>query len=302
MPVLGGLGGTGQGGVTIPWAGGLGGIQLGGGFQRGLVPPPPPLCVSACVQTNTNAINITFGPAQPLMLDPFGPNDALNRANYDVVPFIPPTATKRLVQWVEKVDDFTVKLWMDGPLDANATYRIEVSNILDVDCNPIDVGCNVCLVETFFPPPELATEKKDERLDLANPQLLSDAKQRDGVDAPLGTFQVNQRGDIALEANPEYLRKRVIRRATTGLGEFFHLPNYGFGEPLKGKISISKLRKIQGAAIRQIKLEPDVRSVAVRVRQVSPQNPNILVLEISVEDTSGRRDNFTVPVDFGAQG
>ena len=301
MPVLGGLGGTGPGGVP-PWAGGLGGVQLGGGFGNEPAPPPLQLCVQACRQVWLNAIEITFGPGQPIISDPFGANDALNRANYTVVPIEPPDATVRLVQWVEKVDDFTVRLLLDGPLDAPAVYQIETANLLTVECNPLDVGCDSCLVDTFFPPrpPDAARQQDDESLDLANPQILTDAKQRENDRAPLGAFQINRRGDLALESNPEYLRKRVIRRATTGLGEFFHLPNYGFGQPLKGKLKISQLRKIQGAAIRQIKQEPDVRACAVRVRQVSVTNPNVIVLEIQVEDTSGRRENYTVPLDFGS--
>jgi len=285
---------------------GFGTYTHGTGHFGTTVPAPTlfSLCVAACQQSHTNGMRVTFGPAQPQMIDPFAPADALNAANYAVVPLSPADATERMVQWVEALDDFTVQLWLGGPLDAQATYQLTVSNVVDVDCVPIDPICATCTFVAFYPVPvpDAIKADADERLDIANPQLITDAQQRVGQDAPIGSFQINQRGDYALEANPSYLRKRVIRRATTQLGQFFHLPGYGFGQPLKGRVSASVLRSIQGEAIRQIKQEPDVASVAVRVRQASVGNPNILVLDIKVQDTSGRADNFSVPVDFSPGG
>lgn len=285
---------------------GFGTYTHGTGHFGTTVPAPTPvsLCVSACQQSHTNGMQVTFGPAQPQMIDPFAPADALNAANYVVVPLSPPDATERMVQWVERIDDFTVQLWLDGPLDAQATYELTVSNVVGIDCIPIDPICDTCTFVAFYPEPVPDAIKADaeEHLDVANPQLMGDTQQRVGQDAPIGSFQINQRGDYALEANPSYLRKRIIRRATTSLGQFFHLPSYGFGQPVKGSIKPSVLRSIQGEAIRQIKLEPDVKSVAVRVRQASVENPNILVLEIKVQDTSGRYDNFSVPLDFSPGG
>lgn len=258
------------------------------------------LCVDSCDQSHTNGIQVVFGPAQPQMLDPFSPDDALNAANYTLTATAPAGATERMVQWVERIDDYTVQLWLDGPVDAGATYALVVSGVLDVDCVPISTLCDGCAFDAFNPEPtpNAITTEDDKSLDVANPQLMQDAQQRDGQDAPLGSFQINQRGDYALEANPHYLRKRIIRRATTRLGQFFHLPGYGFGQPLKGRLSPSVLRSIQGEALRQIQQEPDVATASVRVRQASAQNPNILVLDIKVQDTSGRSDNFAVPVDF----
>ena len=267
-------------------------------------PTPSALCVSGCVQSHTNGMRVAFGPAQPQMIDPFAPADALNAANYVVDPISPSDATERMVQWVERIDDFTVQLWLDGPLDAQATYTLTVSNVVDVDCIPIDPICDTCTFIAFYPEPvpDAIRVDAEKSLDIANPQLMRDAQQRVGQDAPIGSFQINQRGDYALEANPSYLRKRIIRRATTQLGQFFHLPAYGFGQPIKGNIKPSVLRSIQGEAIRQIKQEPDVAAVSVRVRQASVENPNILVLEIRVQDTSGQSDNFSVPVDFSPSG
>ncbi len=234
------------------------------------------------------------------MFDRYGLNDALNTDNYILEAIEPPSATIRLIQWIERVDDVTVRLLFDGELDAGATYRITAQNITTAfpGCLGLDPTCSVCQFDGLIPerPGDAITKVDEDSTDVSNPQLPADRPNGKG---PLGTFQITDRGDYANEDNPEYLRKRVIRRATTGMGAFFHLPTYGFGEPLKGPLTPSVLRRIQARAIKQIREERDVLAAQVRVRQISEARPGIIVLEIRIQTTDGRSHDFTAPLDYG---
>ncbi len=270
-------------------------MPLGGGL-----PPLPVICVELCRATSLNSMRLTFSlPVQ--MEDRSGSNDALNVDNYDVTAVVPPDAFVPFIQWIEPVDEFTVEIYFDNELQPDVLYRIQALNVATAwpDCQTLDPACSACEFTSLIPerPADAIRRNDEERMDLSNPQVVEDRKQADG---PLGSFQINNQGDFALEDNPSYLRKRILRRATTGVGEFFHLPGYGFGTPLKGLLTPGALRRIQAAAVRQIRQEPDVRAANVRVRQASAATPNVVVLDIRVITTDGRTEAFTAPIDYGS--
>lgn len=129
------------------------------------------------------------------------------------------------------------------------------------------------------------------RTDFANPQTLPDAENFDPP--PLGTFQINDRGDFAIERGTAYLRKRLLRRATSALGAFFHLPNYGFAEPIKGTITPDLLRRMQARAQSQVLQEPDVVRASVLVfRDTSA--PNVVTIRITVTDREGTEETVSM--------
>ena len=146
--------------------------------------------------------------------------------------------------------------------------------------------------------PDLLTQagitNKASRFDIANPYTLSNAA--NGSEAQLSTYQIDATGDVANDTGIDYLRKRVIRRAVTLQGEFFHLPQYGFGQPLKGLLTLAQLQRMRSLAIQQTKPEPDVRTVAVTVS--NPQ-PGIVILNINVESSTGDQVSAVVPINFG---
>lgn len=247
------------------------------------------------VQESINAVLVTFS-APVKAFDVAALDDALYAPNY-TLQATEPGQVIRLSQWVEEVvPSLTMRVLFDGPLTAPAIYRMVVNpRIEDLGGTPLAPGCDGCLFDTVPPQRLTAQERTDQRTDYNNPQVTRDSTQGPG---PLGTYQITDTGDYALERNPAYLRKRVIRRATTVAGEFFHLPGYGFLEPIKGLIRADTLRRIQSRAIAQIRQEPDVVDVTVEA-SVSPTAPSMIMLKIRVADRYGRSQELTVPVQLG---
>lgn len=283
--------------MTLGCSGASGSSAFGAGpFGSGSV-----LSVASAEQEALNAILVTFS-GLPLMSDPGSIFDARNPANWTVTPRSPFGALVRLVQWTEKADDDTVRLLLDGPLSAPAVYRVTVSErVTDVYGVPVAPGCLFVELTTFAPtrvPPEFVAPT-EVPADLNNPFLVKDAALVDPP--PLGTFQITPAGDYALERGVPYLRKRILRRATTMLGEFFHLPDYGFAQPLKGTIKPDLLRKLQALAQQQILREPDVASALVTAR-LAQGTTNIVVLDMKVTDRYGRTEELTVPVRLRTSG
>lgn len=267
-------------------SGGVGSSPFGSGFSLALV---------GAVEEALNAILVTFG-SPPLMNDPASVYDARNPANWSVAAVEPYDATVRLVQWTERVDAVTLRVFVDGPLDAPARYAIRASDrIVDAYGVSIVGPCSSAEFDTFplFRVPSTFSAAASTPADVNNPFLLKDAA---GVrPTPLGTFQVTPEGDYALERGASYLRKRILRRATTMAGEFFHLPGYGFGLTLKGTIRPDVLRKAQAQAQAQILQEPDVASAVVSARFASGTT-DIIVLDMKVTDRYGQTEELTVPV------
>lgn len=272
-----------------------GGAFGSGGFGATPFGSGAALSVASAVEEALNAILVTFS-VPPLAFDPANVNDALFAGNWSIAPRDPYNARVRLAQWVERVDELTVRVLFDGPLDAPATYRITLSpNVVDLYGVPLAALCAYADVQTFPPtrvPPEQAVPT-EVRTDLNNPFLVKDATLADPP--PLGTYQITGSGDYALERGRPYLRKRVLRRATTQMGEFFHLANYGFAEPLKSVIRPDLLRRMAAKATTQIRQEPDVESASVSAR-LANGTTNIVILDIKVRDRYGRVEELTVPV------
>jgi len=271
------------------------------GFGGGPFGSGASLFVASAVQEALNAILVTFS-VEPRATDSADVHDATFPANWTISTESPYDATVRLCQSVERVDTLTVRVLLDGPLSAPATYRIACSTMVeDVHGLPIAPLCSTLVFQTV-PPTRLAPAppKREVPSDLSNPQILRDAVLVDPP--PLGTFQINDRGDYSNASGRAYLRKRILRRAVTQIGEYFHLAGYGFAEPQKGTISPDLLRRLQTRAQTQIAREPDVKAVRVSARLASDQAPGIVVLDIRVEDRYGEIEELTVPVRLRTSG
>lgn len=267
-------------------SGGLGSTPFGSGTTFAL---------AAAVQVRLNAVDVTFT-VPPLAVDPASIFDALFPANWTLTGIDPYTATARLAQYCERRDALTVRVFFDGPLTAPAIYALAVNpRVRDAYGVPI-APCSALVFGTFAPERQPAPGVAETlRSDVANPNTLQDAVKVDPP--PLGTFQIDDRGDYANETGRAYLRKRVFRRAFTGLGEFFHLPSYGFSEPLKSKITPQLLRRMQARAQAQLLREPDVAAASVSV-QALVDAPSIVVVSMRVRDVTGATDSLTVRVDL----
>lgn len=259
-----------------------------GGFGAGPFGSSPfgsgsALSLDTAREERTNAVLATFTVA-PEASDPATAWDALNPDNWLVVGVTPDGAIVRLVQDVERVDAYTMRVLFDGPLTGPGSYQLVVSSALRALGGGSIGSCRSALFDTFgVTRSQNATAAElPKHADLANPQ-------------DRGTFQRNSQGDLAIDSGRANLKKRILRRAMTVAGSFFHLPGYGFAPGLKSNITAQLMRRLQADAQGQVIREPDVRSCTAIVSRV-PSDPGLVILTLKVIDTNGDAFPVTVPV------
>ena len=248
--------------------------------------------LTAAKQVSLTSVRVDFFqvPA-PQILSAFRVSDALNAANWTIEVLEPFGAFTPLAQVVTQVGEKSVEVFTDVSLTPGTLYRI-TTTALNTLGQPL-----MCPEASFRTFAERVIDLGD-FTDLANPYLVTDAPVEDPP--PLGTNQITDRGDLALDSGRPYLRKRVFRRISTELGGFYHLPNYGLAEPLKGTSTPDAVRRYRKQAENQIKREPDVKRVragAVRGPAADDANKNILFVTLLVEDVRGVVTEQTVPIN-----
>jgi hypothetical protein len=77
-----------------------------------------------------------------------------------------------------------------------------------------------------------------------------------------GTLVITSSGDYDTVTGAELVKKLIIRRLTTGRGEFFHLPNYGVDFRVKETIQPSSLSQLKTSIEKQILKEPEVSAAS----------------------------------------
>lgn len=248
--------------------------------------------LTVATQTSLTSVRVDFFqvPA-PQILSSVRANDALRAANWTVEVLEPFGSFTPLAQTVTQVGEKSVEVFTDVSLTPGTLYKIA--------CTALNtLGQPLLCAEASFRTFARRVIEMGEFTDLANPYLLSDAPIVDPP--PLGTNQITDRGDYALDSGRPYLRKRVFRRISTERGGFYHLPDYGLAEPLKGMSTPDAVRRYRKQAENQIKREPDVkrvRAVAVRGPSGESANKNILFVTLLVEDVRGVVTESTVPIN-----
>lgn len=268
-------------------SGGFGSMPWGSGYGLGI-------CSAAVVARN--AIDVTFA-GFPLAQDPGLPNDALNVANWSLELREPYGCALPFVQAIEEISEHVIRVLFDADLCETAIYRIVIApNVTDIYGGSLDPSCLYYDVQgKGYLAPFVAIPGRELRNDLQNPQTGVGSP---GIATALGTFQLTKTGDLALERGITYLRKRIIRRASTAAGEFFHLPKYGFAPSLKTKITPGMLRTLQQTARAQILQEPDVVACEVRVER-TVANPNIVRLTIRARAVDGTAETAEIDIPVG---
>lgn len=153
---------------------------------------------------------------------------------------------------------------------------------ISIDCLTVDVVSPPAAPVVPVPLTDLLAS--DQPFDIANPQLIRDAGLVDPP--PLGQYQINDRGDYALDSRLQGLRKRILRRISTARGGFFHLPGYGFAPVQKGVVRTSELQKLAADAKAQVEREPEVVTAIVSVRQLA-RSPNVVLVSVLARTTLG---------------
>ena len=219
---------------------------------------------SASIQRAThsalNAIDVQFS-GLVTASDPTDPADALNPANWTLSAIDPTTAVVPLLQTTELVQGSPtvgvtktiVRLVFDADLDPNATYRITASATIETlsgaaITSPLEA--DFLTSARGFVPVGAAVPRED-RTDIRSVG--------DGSEVG-GTYRYDETGDLENETGDQYLRKRIIRRATTIPGTILHLPGYGAGKRLKTTITPTEVADYRATLRAQILREPDVRA------------------------------------------
>jgi hypothetical protein len=249
--------------------------------------------VSEGEQSTLNSVDIAFS-WEPLHIDPNDPKDGVNLDNYTVTGPVSPLAD-RLLQSVVYLGDDMLRLYFDGPLVPGELYAIAIANIETEGGAPLTPDPTTISFVAFgaSADPVPLERQPSEAWDIRNPQTAADAPQG----AALGTFVIDDDGDLGVESRRRYLRKRVFRRLTTRKGSNVLEPEYGLEYEPKKLQTPARLRRLQQSAELQLKREPGVLGVRAAVAQ-DPVAPGIVILTVQVFDEFG---DFTEAVSIGGE-
>lgn len=251
-----------------------------------------------------NLVRLTFDVA-PYFSAVLDPGDASNPARYtlgakaDTIGSdgLPPRGV--FAAMAELAAPTVIHLWTDRKLSPfPSRYTVSLNGILeDGSLDPLDVyqgefyGLRAGRV---IPTPDRAISNAD----IANPQTLSGALDPLALptDSVLGTYPVDDTGDIAKDEGLQSYKKRVLRRLSTRKGRFRHLPNYGTLalESVKQLARPGLMQAIAADAEEQIRQEPE--TVAVKVQIV--MQGAVAFYRIRVRCSFGQTVDMTAPVSI----
>ncbi len=295
---------------SIPEGGGFGTMPFGTGpCGTGFTSSSLALLAVRLIAANLAVVGYSGDPG---LADPGDTTGPLFPNNWHLTA-IDPELQERLVQFVALVpdeltlatytDDYpqlrTVALpfflvWFDGNPTPGGHYRLT----LTLPDTPLLAGCDCTeFVGLTLRPDTIQTDARDgDRIqDLANP-----AVGRDSLLLPpqVATYQLTDTGDLGLDKSEEAsLRKRILRRVTVAAGGFFHLPNYGAGQKLKGKLTVDAVDRLRSRIRAQVLQEPDVVDVKVTVR-LATGSTSALVADIVAVPNGGDPVSLTVPIQI----
>jgi hypothetical protein len=275
-----------------------------GSFALAYVPSGAALVLESVYAPSENVVRLVFG-APVYYSGILDPGDASIPGYYTVTPVAGTTGldgtAARSVTVVQATLDpsdptgSTILLTLDRPMTpAYAQYVVSVIDVADEATRTQIVAAEssqfVALYRSIVPPSQQATPSRD----LANPQA-------GGVQqfprAPiLGSFNVDDTGDYAVDDGLTSYKKRVLRRLMTAVGGFQHLPGYGVGIRALGKklARPSVLAKVAAAAQAQILLEPETATCTVTTT-IDPQFPGLVFFVVNCQTKTGQPFRAAVP-------
>jgi hypothetical protein len=292
--------------VDTGWGSGPWGVFPWAGLGPTDVPVSPALSNAFAIRENVVQLFFSLDLVVTGLLDS---NDAGDPLHYVVTPDTStigydglPARTVGVIR-VDLVDDqglagTILNLILDRPLSPYpALYDVTVHDL--VGLSPANAHATFYGVRQPFrdPTPDGLLPSRD----IAHPDTLSSALDPlpNGTDPlVLGTIPVDSSGDYAFDEGIASLRKRVFRRMLSIPGSFLHLGNaYGVGTAsfLKLLASPANRQKIATAAEAQIRQEPDVSRVKVKI-QYDPATPQLARYVVLVKPVVGAAKRFDVPV------
>ena len=254
--------------------------------------------VQRATHSALNTVDVQFS-GLVTAFDPTDPADALNLANWTLTAVDPATALipflqiSELVQGspTEGVTKTIVRLFFDADLDPDATYRITADAAIET--------LSGSAIMAPFAQDFLTSDRGFVSVFAAVPQEDRTDIRSAGDESQIGgTYRYDETGDLENESGIDYLRKRIIRRATTIQGTILHLPDYGAGKRLKTTITAGSIAQFRAELRAQVLEEPDVRAVTVSVLRPLP---GILRTTIKITDREGTLlPEITLTTDLAA--
>lgn len=191
-------------------------------------------------------------------------------ANWYLDAVSPLDAVARLVRSVQLVDGYLV-LYFDGRLQPGARYRL-YSALLSFEFS-------------FTSLQVAATDLGSRRREMIIQDWAKPESSRDLQGGSLGTVQISA-GDMALTSGAASLRERIIRLVQTTAGGFVHDGSYGMEPWEKRLLTVDSLQRMQSRLVAQIRRDPDVVRVSVKVGQ-APDASNVVSVAISADTVDG---------------
>lgn len=240
-----------------------------------------PFDVVGAVAVTRRQVQVTFSVAA-LTVSGFGSVDALNPVHWTVTRL--DTGEVLPVGAVRIINASTVELWLLTPLGGfNITHQVMVAGIESAAFGPIEFP-----VSALFPGVQdsfVAVGPRPQR-----PRQV-DLKATPQVPGDITNSLIVTGGDYATEQGLELLRKCILRRLTTPLGSFFHLPNYGVGIGPKTKFTPADLRRIKAQIELQVLREPEVEAAQASLT-LSP-SVGSLTVQVLAQTRTGQAVSVT---------
>jgi hypothetical protein len=256
------------------------GIQEYGTQQFGNFYPTGLITITSAMAIGTNEVKV-FLNNPPKRNSSTGTGDALNPLTWDIQRL--DTAEVLSVAFVNMYGPTIFGLVISGKFgDASVLHRVGSSTLLSetneliLPPKYVDFIGISTLEDSQF---GLAKLRKTYPVDISNPHTPSL-----NIETTGGTLIINSSGDYETVTGEELIKKLIIRRLITNPGDFFHIPEYGIGLPVKETISTSDLVSLKSSIEKQIKREKEVSDCLAQIEMSADGVLNIKI-KATLRDT-----------------
>lgn len=236
----------------------------------------PSIELSAAQPLDTNTVRVTLT-SQALALSGFAIGDALNPSTWTVLRLDTGAVFTVLAVRAIAIDTYDIFV-LETFGDSKTTHSVGSTTLLTpsgVLVGPIKTFNFLGVLDSDFSKPVAATsQRRYPSRDIANPPFPTTNN------SVAGGFVTTSSGDVALDEGVALLRKLILRRLTTPLGGFFHLPKYGFGFDVKNPVQgTGDMVRLKQRIEKDLLNEPELEKVIVNMEQRA--DLGILVIKVS---------------------
>jgi hypothetical protein len=160
-----------------------------------------------------------------------------------------------------------IRIITDGPLSPGEQYIVTYSGVNVESRYFTALSVEPLAIETT------AAQDTGTIEDFKNPQLSRDKLPL----GQLGSYNITDDGDLGIDDGLASLRKRILRRITTAVSGFYHLPNYGTDLETKANLTPDLARRIRERVTSGVNKEPDVLTSTTRVYAVTGEDGMVVV-------------------------